>query len=495
VKVLIADDEHLVRFGLRSMIEELSLGLTVVAEAANGEEMLTALARYQPDLCFVDIRMPGLNGLAAIRKARKAGFKTRWIILTSYAEFEYASEALALGVSSYLLKPAGPANLAEVLIPLIKSIETEKREASLQFEHSLVAALASPSAGAAEGFPIQGAWLMAVRCDSGADCSRLERDGHQSEALRQVRLLLAEPFAGSLLTAAWNSSADQFFVAAAWESADIDARNAAGHLKESLGILIKQSAAGSRRLTGLVSEELSSWEEFLEALKTLGRLSPQRILLGTGVLHPLAAVERRLKPLPQALLLLPEQIEAFLQTRERGEIPALEAQAQTLRDTFASVGSATVFLEAASRFLAFRTGLEPPAASVSGTAELIAWADGLVAATRAELPDLRRSADSQTRVVEKVDQYLKQNLRSEVRVPDIASVLGLSPNYLSSVYHKLTQSTISERLSILRLDLARELLTRPGSQVKEVASAVGYKSTRYFARLYHKRFGQYPSGR
>jgi len=113
--VLIADDEHLVRYGLRSMLEELNLGLQVVAEAADGEALVALVLKHRPDVAFVDIRMPGLSGLAAIRKARKAGSATRWVILSSHAEFDYASEAIQLGVAAYLLKPAGPAQVADVV--------------------------------------------------------------------------------------------------------------------------------------------------------------------------------------------------------------------------------------------------------------------------------------------------------------------------------------------------------------------------------------------
>lgn len=494
MKVVIADDEHLVRYSLKSMIEELDLGLTVVAEASDGEGLLTALARFQPELCFVDIRMPGLGGLAAIRKARKTGSKAKWIILTSHAEFEYASEALQLGASAYLLKPAGPTQLAEVLVPLVKAAHRERREESVRFEHALVAALSSPGSVLSAPPVVAAAWLEALRIDARAGCSPRERGDFAGTLVHQLRETALDQLTGSLVTAVWLAGPDQVLVTAGWYEADADGRNAAAHLKELVGITVKQSSQASVRLTGFVAEGLDSWEAFRAALDDLGRVVPHRIILGTCVCHSLGVLQRRLEALPPAVACLPEQVEAFIQTRERGEIPALEAQAQALRDAFAAAGSATAHLEAAARYLAFRTGLEPPPAS-TGAAGLVAWADGLVTATRAELPDLRRAADFQSRVVEKVDQYLRQNLRSEVRVPDIASVLGLSPNYLSTVYHRLTQSTISERLADLRLDLSRELLARPGSQVKEVAAAVGYKSTRYFARLYHKRFGHYPSGR
>ena len=119
MKVIIADDEPLVRYGLKSMLEELELGLELVSEAANGEDLVLQISKHHPDICFVDIRMPGLNGLSAIKRAHDAGLYARWIIMTSHAEFEYANEAIRLGASAYLLKPVGPSTLRETLLPLL----------------------------------------------------------------------------------------------------------------------------------------------------------------------------------------------------------------------------------------------------------------------------------------------------------------------------------------------------------------------------------------
>ena len=381
MKVMIADDEHLVRYSLRSMIEELDLGLTVVAEASDSESMLAALARFQPELCFVDIRMPGLGGLAAIRKARKAGSSARWIILTSHAEFEYASEALQLGVAAYLLKPAGLSQLAEVLVPLLKGAERQRREDSVRFEHALVAALGSPGSQVSVPPSVSAAWLVCLQCDVGAACTPQERSDFPGETLAHVRALAPSFLAGSLVTAAWISSPGRILVAAGWEAADTEARAAAAQFKEAIGILVKQSAVGSRWVTGFSVDSLNSWVALRSALADIERVVPHRITMGTAVFHTLGALQRRIEGLSEALAALPEQVEAFIQTRGRGEIPALEAHALALRDGFIAAGPAVAALEAAARFLAFCTGLEAPAGA-AGARGLVTWAEDLVTASR-----------------------------------------------------------------------------------------------------------------
>ena len=103
-RVLIVDDELLVQVGLKSMINWEEHGLYVVAEARNGQEALAAFERTNPDIVFVDIAMPEMNGLELIRilKNRKHSIKT--IILTSHSDFNYVKEAASLSVSEYLLK-------------------------------------------------------------------------------------------------------------------------------------------------------------------------------------------------------------------------------------------------------------------------------------------------------------------------------------------------------------------------------------------------------
>lgn len=97
------------------MLTEVNIPAASVHEVTTGEEMVNRIRRDLPDLAFVDIRMPGLNGLEAIKAARPLSPQTKWFILTGFPEFDYAQEAIRLGVSGYLLKPASPEELKEIL--------------------------------------------------------------------------------------------------------------------------------------------------------------------------------------------------------------------------------------------------------------------------------------------------------------------------------------------------------------------------------------------
>ena len=120
MKVVIADDESLVRYTLRSMINEMEAPWQIVGESTNGEELMVLLAEHQPNVAIVDIRMPKMNGLEAILLGKAKSPLTKWIILSGYSDFHYAQEALRLGVSQYLLKPVGSADLESALFDTYK---------------------------------------------------------------------------------------------------------------------------------------------------------------------------------------------------------------------------------------------------------------------------------------------------------------------------------------------------------------------------------------
>ena len=115
IGVLLADDQSLVRAGFR-MILESEGDITVVGEAANGEQAAAATRRLRPDVVLMDIQMPESDGLAATRLiTADAGERSRVLILTTFERDEYVFEALQAGASGFLLKNAPPEELVHAV--------------------------------------------------------------------------------------------------------------------------------------------------------------------------------------------------------------------------------------------------------------------------------------------------------------------------------------------------------------------------------------------
>jgi DNA-binding NarL/FixJ family response regulator len=115
IRAVIADDQSMVRHGFRVILES-EPDIEVVAEAADGEQAVSAWRRFAPDVVLMDVRMPGKDGLEATREILTADTATRVIILTTFDLDEYVFESLRAGASGFLLKNASPEQLIQAVL-------------------------------------------------------------------------------------------------------------------------------------------------------------------------------------------------------------------------------------------------------------------------------------------------------------------------------------------------------------------------------------------
>lgn len=117
-KVLLVEDENLIRRGLKFQMDWTAVNCVVAGEAASGQEGLEQIQNLQPDIVITDIRMPDMDGLEMLA-AGQAECPFDAIIISGYSEFEYAQQAIHLGVSEYLLKPVDLNELRSCLQKLV----------------------------------------------------------------------------------------------------------------------------------------------------------------------------------------------------------------------------------------------------------------------------------------------------------------------------------------------------------------------------------------
>jgi response regulator NasT len=128
LRIVIADDEAVIRLGLRAMLEDQAY--RVVGEASDGRRALDLVAKLEPDLVFLDIKMPGVDGLQAARRLL-AGRGVPVIILTAYADRAFVEEAREAGALAYLVKPVRESDLTpavEMAIGRFREIQELRRE-------------------------------------------------------------------------------------------------------------------------------------------------------------------------------------------------------------------------------------------------------------------------------------------------------------------------------------------------------------------------------
>lgn len=105
MRIVVIEDEIRIREGIAKLLKKLNKGYEVVGEAENGEEGLELLRNLRPDIVITDIKMPIMDGLEMLKAAYKEGIPSKAVVLSAYSEFEYARQAMKLGVTEYLLKP------------------------------------------------------------------------------------------------------------------------------------------------------------------------------------------------------------------------------------------------------------------------------------------------------------------------------------------------------------------------------------------------------
>jgi len=148
VKVLLADDHVIVRQGLRALLE--ATGYEVVGEASDGNEAVDIVEREEPAIVILDLSMPGLNGIEALRRIKERSRKTKVLVLSMHATSEYVRAALRAGANGYIVKGSGISDLNEAL----ESVLSGERYLSPQVERAALLDLIEGPKNAVELDPV-----------------------------------------------------------------------------------------------------------------------------------------------------------------------------------------------------------------------------------------------------------------------------------------------------------------------------------------------------
>lgn len=131
IKVFLVEDETIIRQGIRNNIDWGAHGLELVGEAEDGEYAYPMILKSRPDILLTDVKMPFMDGLELSRLVKKSLPNIKIIILSGYNEFDYAKEAIKIGISDYLLKPITSASLVDALKRVAETIREERERTRL----------------------------------------------------------------------------------------------------------------------------------------------------------------------------------------------------------------------------------------------------------------------------------------------------------------------------------------------------------------------------
>lgn len=488
MKILIADDEELVQYSLKSMIRELGIAKHDIRIACDGVELINALKGFSPDIAFVDIKMPRLNGLEAIKTGRDLSPKTRWIILTSYSSFEYAKEAIDLGAAGYLLKPVSPEELSATIKEVADTNRRELMAANEEFEgklNGLFHNTISYRQAKLDFFKEVHFLGVIIIFDSPlAEESRLK---HQIDFCNQVREFIGEYLFSDLRIALCTLPNGELVTAGAFPAENENGKkNFIRYLRRLKGS-DRMFGADLLKVTILETEECDNYTMLVRQFKQAGELSMLRAVLGIGRSLDLEGLIGKSK---QPELVKVSKCLAALSIAYRQSNYLEFMKNKTLfEEALSFPGWSTVdsVFKAVQLFLKYTV---EPSLVVERDKDILSV--GLKALAERLLTEKKKS-DGSGDIVNKVKAFVEKNYMHDIGIAQIAYSLGITPNYLSALFHRKSGTTFLRYLTGVRMSRARELLAQPDSRVNRVAREVGYYSSRHFARLFKDHFNLYPS--
>lgn len=478
--ILIADDDRLVRFSIKSMLGEIlgDLG-DVFIEAANGRDMVRLCRERKPDVAFVDIKMPYLSGLDAISESKKYSGDTDYVIVSGYSDFEYAQKGIHLGVHEYILKPVDEDELRKVIEKLQEKDKVRKKESNARFQLRVMELFSNYSLTSTEAFELSHqeedyrylGVVIYVKTNRHNKAASVQT---QQELMKNIRKL-GEQIVTQKGYYAMPATKEGFPCGLFW---------AGKEQRESIISSIRKLIMEIKRKNSEIFQyvlwfERETLEEVYEVCDELDREVYMGMNYCSGNIYAYQAVRSDSKD-KDFLKLVDQLLDAW----EMADGIACNEIMNKLWRTYKEE-KLGVNLKNVSRYCTFITGV--PIADDS----LKAFCKSFV-----EQSDqmYERAAGEESDMIERVKKYIQEYYMNDISISQIADHYELTANYLSTVFHRKTGSKFIDYLTQVRMEAAKKLLIRNGTaSVQDIALMVGYNSARHFSTLFQKATGETPT--
>lgn len=508
IRVLLADDEAIEREGLKMMLTKNRPNIEIVAEARNGREAVELALSHQPDLIFMDIKMPELDGLAAIEKIRERLPDTKCIMVSAYDTFQYAKTAMKFGIKEYLLKPSKVSEVLEAYDHMAEEIETEQQAAieEEQLSHRLERAsslveiefILSLMMDHVHAFHTEDweEWLdleqtkgFAAVFFFKAEKPALGRKQKESwyqilkEALdRQSFESFAGPLTGYQIPVLIKCEED-------WDRGQI-ARDIIHSVQHSLDDC--QLYVGIGSFFSKFEQFSVSYEEAVYALESLQHNETAKY----------SVYSKRLQKRREDLIPFEEE-KHLMETIKKGEVEAgllaFEAyykrvQKNTgynMKQIKKVMESFFIVLSRVTRELGFKQDVVLSLKPFDSAMQMKEAIKPHLVQVMEEIGKWRNEGIEGLLVQTK--EYIETNYEQNITLESAAERVGLSSYYLSKLFKEHFHISFIEYVTRTRLDRAKELLLNKRLSLKEIALSVGYKDPNYFSRVFKKEMEISPS--
>ena len=517
--VVIADDEERICRLIEALGEWSRLGLEVAGVAHTGPDALEMVRALQPDILITDIRMPGLNGLDVIAKARELSPGTEVIIISGYAQFDYAQTAIRYAVGEYLLKPINQAALNHSLEKMaarcrqrqksetdIASLRTGQMDDWKQLRARLATDLAAGRLMARTAEDLEREYHF--HASEGAyRVFLLQMDGEGEEydeaATSILRLKICEVLRpvleGACADAAAEFAGDTLVGVANYAPQKQDAFRA--RLRDGLNQLVGQRGLfGAVRFSLALGSACASPQGLPASYRNAAEMLSERLIEGTERLLEGEAA-------PSGLLSMDFQTryaQEIAHAIEMLSVSEADQAADALSEAASTPGARgwelLELIRGAGTLFIMRLGSENAEQEAKAFADRCERCGSLRALTQG-LKDLQREQlsraaqqrrDRDAQPIRDAKLYIRKHFASPITLEEVSAAIGFSVNYFSTLFKKETGEGFAKYLTRVRMEAARGMLRDTRDPIAEICRQVGYGDIKHFTRTFKAETGVTP---
>lgn len=501
-KIIIVDDEYFVRMGIKSIVQHKEKGYIVTGEADNGNSAVKLILEQQPDIVFLDITMPGMDGIQVLGEVRTSGYTGYVAMLTCHEDFRLVQQAMRQGADDYVLKNelVGDAMLAyldEVSLKLQSKLresddktELLKQEEQHFYKGNFLKNILQIGGVSREEF-IRGCnrYCVKVRPDGIYMITIYMKDWEQIVArykdsdlqmlFSAVDNLMAETFRESPEWEGFYSEPNCYRIlfTCSREKSDLATEQKIRSIVNGISyhferILDIQTIIAVYR-NNYPIEELHKGYQEAEQLLEQSFFWPERNLFWSGIQHvyqtaDMTELEQLLENQKVEQKNIPETIKTFL-SKQKESIIDKKIFFEILRHKF---------LPAAKQY-GVELHLEPD--NYEDVGALLDELHGFEEAILQEQEHVGYSF-----LVRQAIQIIKKDFTSKITLEEVAEQLGISAGYFSRIFSAETKETFSNYVIRKRIEYAKELITTTNYKFYEIAEMCGFSSSVHFNNTFKK---------
>ncbi|WP_029323533.1 helix-turn-helix domain-containing protein [Butyrivibrio sp. AE3004] len=523
-RIMLADDEGIVIDSMKFIIEKEFGNQCEIEFAKTGRSVIELAERFRPDIAVMDIHMPGINGIEAMKEIKKFSAGTIFIVMTAYDKFDYAKEAIKLGVLDYINKPVDRMKIIEVLKKAMNQIdrEREKRSSDLLIREKLETVEPIIENGLIYDILLQEhfeedidnyktilgieenyGYMMAIVCGDSQEGNHMTNAIGSSVKIsgkyQEIRESVKEFFSCKIGNVMANKIA--VLVPSGGQKMDYStrtevvdrARDLARYLRKKTDIKFRIGIGKIKPLRELGDSYHEALNALIATTGTVAHVEDLPISCDYDEGYPIDLEKPLFEAvskgdLDEAVTLANKYADWMSASGADSDIMAMRLKVLE----FSLYAEHLMYLNGGQTYhYAGRNHYLPEIMVLETTDQLREWfIDKISSACRNVF--LKREEKS-TDAIKTAKRYIEDNYSKDISLDDVSRIVNISPYYFSKIFKEESGCNFIEYLTGIRIEKAKELLTNSDKSMKEICLMCGYTDPNYFSRSFKKNVGVTPT--